>query len=136
MFADFDRLRSTRRVELNAMTSPQFIAFLERKLREAEIAKIVPEPDILKKFYVGLERGRRLQKVLDGIKFNNKNVRIPKDLRQRVAKYLKKKPTLRWDAALAEIVNPSSPRSGLLANEDSKLPKDLQQRIAKVLGAE
>src|ERR1700730_9876715 len=25
MFADFDRLRSTRRVELNAMTSPQFI---------------------------------------------------------------------------------------------------------------
>ena len=31
MFADFDTARSTRRVELNAMTSPQFIDFLERK---------------------------------------------------------------------------------------------------------
>jgi hypothetical protein len=32
MFQDFDRLRSTRRVELNAMTSPQFVAFVECKL--------------------------------------------------------------------------------------------------------
>jgi hypothetical protein len=34
MFQDFDRLRSTRRVELNAMTSPDFISFIERKLPE------------------------------------------------------------------------------------------------------
>lgn len=104
MFADFDRLRSTRRVELNAMTSSQFIAFVERKLAEAGVAKIVPEPDILEKLYVGLERGRRLQTVLNGIKFNDKDVRVPKDLRKSVAKMLKKKPTLRWDAALAEII--------------------------------
>jgi hypothetical protein len=46
MFGDFDALRSTRRVELNAMTSPQFIAFVERKLRENGVAKIVPEQDL------------------------------------------------------------------------------------------
>jgi hypothetical protein len=108
MFADFNRMRSTRRVELNAMTSPQFVAFLEHKLKEAGITKIIPESEILEKVYVGLDRGRRLQKVLNEIKFNDKDVTIPKDLQQRVAKHLKKVSTLRWDAALAEIVNPPS----------------------------
>jgi hypothetical protein len=37
MFADFHQLRSTCRVELNAMTSPQFVAFVERKLHEAGV---------------------------------------------------------------------------------------------------
>jgi hypothetical protein len=42
MFRDFDRLRSTRRIELNTMTSPQFIDFVERKLRANGITKIIP----------------------------------------------------------------------------------------------
>jgi hypothetical protein len=129
MFADFDRTRSTRRVELNAMTSPQFIAFLKRKLTEASIAKIIPKPDIIEKLYVGLERGRRLQTVFNGIKFDNKAVRVPKDLRRSVAKLLKKKPTLRWDAALAEIITPSSARR----SAKNKELKDLQERITRVL---
>jgi EAL domain-containing protein (putative c-di-GMP-specific phosphodiesterase class I) len=37
MFKDFDRLRSTRRVELQAMTSPQFVAFVRESLREAGV---------------------------------------------------------------------------------------------------
>ena len=61
MFRDFDRMRSTRRVELNAMTSPQFVAFLERKLRENGVAKIVPDQDLLAEVYTGMERGRRLK---------------------------------------------------------------------------
>jgi hypothetical protein len=51
MFRDFDALRSTRRVELNAMTSPQFIAFIERKLRENNVAKIVPDRELLAEAY-------------------------------------------------------------------------------------
>ena len=105
MFQDFDRLRSTRRVELNAMTSPQFIAFLERKLRENGITKIVPDQDLLAEVYAGLERGRRLQKAakkLDAIDIGD--FKAPKDLRARVRKLQKQHPTLRWDAALAEII--------------------------------
>ena len=34
-----------RRVELNAMTSDQFIAFVERKLEEHGVAKVVPNTD-------------------------------------------------------------------------------------------
>jgi len=106
MFADFDRLRSTRRVELNAMTSPQFIAFLERKLKEAGVAKIVPNEGLLAEVYGGLERGRRLQEELDDLKeeIDDEDFTAPKDLRRRVAALLKKKPALRWDAALAEII--------------------------------
>jgi hypothetical protein len=51
MFRDFDRLRSTRRVELNAMTSPQFVTFVERKLRENGVEKIVPDEDLLADLY-------------------------------------------------------------------------------------
>ena len=61
MFQDFDRLRSTRRVELNAMTSRQFIKFIERKLREHGFTKIIPEQDLLAETYVAMERGRRLE---------------------------------------------------------------------------
>jgi hypothetical protein len=58
MFRDFDRLRSTRRVELNAMTSPQFIAFIERKLKQAGIKKIVPDKKELGDAYRSFVRGR------------------------------------------------------------------------------
>src|SRR5215468_5848838 len=43
MVRDFDTTRSTRRVELNAMTSPQFISFVERKLKDHGVKKIVPD---------------------------------------------------------------------------------------------
>ena len=65
MFRDFDRLRSTRRVELNAMTSPQFIAFVERKLGANGVAKIIPNQELLAEMYVGFEKGRRLQKAVE-----------------------------------------------------------------------
>jgi hypothetical protein len=108
MFEDFDRLRSTRRVELNAMTSPQFVAFIERKLREHGIAKIVPKQDLLADVYTGLERGRRLEAAMKKHgKINMKNFKAPKDLQRRVRMLQKKQPTLRWDAALAEIVRPT-----------------------------
>jgi hypothetical protein len=51
MFRDFDTTRSTRRVELNAMTSPQFISFVERKLNEHGVKKIVPEDNDLADAY-------------------------------------------------------------------------------------
>jgi hypothetical protein len=105
MFHDFDRTRSTRRVELNAMTSPQFIAFVERKLKEVGIEKIVPERKLLAEAYVGIERGRRLQEAIDDYadQIDESDFKAPKDLEQRVAALLKRQPHMRWDAALAEI---------------------------------
>jgi hypothetical protein len=105
MFRDFERLRSTRRVELNAMTSPQFVAFVERKLRENGVAKIVPDQDLLAEVYAGVARGRRLEEAVEQIgEIDMKDCKPPKDLERRVRRMLRKHPAMRWDAAVAGIV--------------------------------
>ena len=83
MFRDFDQLRSTRRVELNAMTSPQFVTFLERKLRAHGVEKIIPEQELLAEAYAELERGRLAEAVrkLDGIEIDTD---VPEDLQKQV----------------------------------------------------
>jgi hypothetical protein len=106
MFADFDSTRSLRRVELNAMDSPQFIEFLERKLKEADVKKIVPDKDLLTETYVGMERGQRLQEAFKEVdeELEEEDIEAPDDLQRRVEELLKERPDLRWDAAVAEIV--------------------------------
>src|SRR5262249_40184095 len=105
MFRDFDRLRSTRRVELNALTSPQFVAFVERKLQENGVAKIVPVQELLAKAYAGFERGRRLEEAIEELdEIEMKESEPPKDLAKRVKAELKKHPHIRWDAAVEAIV--------------------------------
>jgi hypothetical protein len=130
MFEDFDRLRSTRRVELNAMTSPQFVAFVERKLREHGIAKVIPNQSLLTKAYISMEKGRRLRKEIEKIKPDDKDIKLPKDLEQRIKKALKKNPTIRWDAALADIVDP---QKAAIEKLKPNLPKDMEQAIKEVL---
>jgi hypothetical protein len=104
MFRDFDGLRSTRRVELNAMTSPQFVAFVERKLRDNGVAKIVPDQVLLAKVYAGIERGRRLKEAfleLDEVAMED--FKPPEDLEKRVNEALENSPHIRWDAAIEAI---------------------------------
>jgi hypothetical protein len=106
MFRDFDTLRSTRRVELNAMTSPQFVAYVERKLKENGVAKVIPNRDLLTKVYTGLERGRRLKRAVEKLdKIDMRNVEPPADIEQSVRKMLKKSPWMRWDAAVEAIID-------------------------------
>jgi hypothetical protein len=111
MFRDFDRLRSTRRVELNAMTSPQFIAFLERKLKEAGVRKIVPEQELLAEVYTEMQRGRRLQEAVDDLEdeIDDEDFKAPKDLQRRVAALLKRHPEMTWHRAIRLIIDPDVP---------------------------
>ena len=87
------------------MTSPQFVDFLERKLREHGVEKIIPEEELLGEAYAELEKGRRLAEAirkLDGIEIDSGDV--PDDLQEQVSKYLKAHPEVRLDAALGAIV--------------------------------
>jgi hypothetical protein len=105
MFRDFDRLRSTRRVELNAMTSPQFVVFVERKLKENGVTKIVPDQELLAEVYAGVERGRRLQEAIEELdEVDMEDFKPPDDLERRVKAKLKKYPHMRWDAAIEASV--------------------------------
>jgi Topoisomerase 6 subunit A/Spo11, Toprim domain len=109
MFQDFDSFRHrrcTRRVELNAMTSPQFVAFLKRKLKHVGIKKIVPGKSDLGNAYRLFARGREAERIVKPVlkKLEDFNVTVPRDLEQQVRSYLRKNPAQRWDAAVAAVV--------------------------------
>jgi hypothetical protein len=107
MMRDFDRLRSTRRVELNAMTSPQFVAFVERKLTENGVVKIVPGEHLLADLYISIKKGRRIEEAIAALndEIDANDCKPPKDLERRVRKVLENHPAIRWDAAVANIAN-------------------------------
>jgi DNA topoisomerase VI subunit B len=97
---------SGQRVELNAFTSPQFSAFLENKLREAGVSKVVPTGHDLEKAFQRAWATARLQEVLDeaSIKIaTGTKPQMPPDLAARLADALKDTDKS-WDEALAEIV--------------------------------
>ena len=54
-----------QRVELNAMASDQFVAFVERKLTEAGIAKMVPSKDQLEAAYRLFARSERIRTIVE-----------------------------------------------------------------------
>jgi hypothetical protein len=130
MFRDFGTLKSTRRVELNAMTSPQFVAFIERKLKENGVTKIVPEQELLAEIYTGMERGRRLEEAAEDLeKIDMEDFEPPNDLEKRVRKMLKTDPAMRWDAAVAKIVAAAADDEGDAVGEGtrSKKPRPKKQ---------
>jgi DNA topoisomerase VI subunit B len=97
-----------RRVELNAMTSRQLVDFVERKLAEHGIDKVVPTKSELERAYRLFAHGRAVQEVIarELAKLNGSaNIAVPTDLKERVAAYLKDYPATRWDDAVAAILN-------------------------------
>jgi hypothetical protein len=106
MFADFDRTRSLRRVELNAMTSRQFVDLIERKLRENDITKIVPDQDELAEAYRMFERGKLIEAIVEREirNFNGAAINVPDNLEQRVRELLDREPTLPWSESVQRIV--------------------------------
>jgi hypothetical protein len=96
-----------QRVELNAMTSEQFVAFIERKLAEHGIEKIVPPKQALDEAYELFDRGRRLEEAYERAKADvdiADDISAPVDIERRVGEILKQRPTLRWDAAVRQVL--------------------------------
>jgi hypothetical protein len=100
-----------RRVELNAMTSDQFIAFLKRRLIECGAKKVIPDTTMLQKAWRrGLVRQQlegRIELLRADAERDAAAAGIPADLGERVGKRLEEDPHLSWDeavdAALAEF---------------------------------
>jgi hypothetical protein len=94
----------TQRVELNAMTARQLFDFVERKLQEYGIRKVIPDKAELEDTYRLFARGREAKEIVDRelAKLNSGSpVQVPADLRERVAEYLAAHPAARWDEAVA-----------------------------------
>jgi hypothetical protein len=92
-----------RRVELNAMSSDQFVAFIERRLVEHGIGKVVPGGDRLSDAFRLAVRHRRLHALIrEAMRRELETpVEVPPDLAARVHGHLAEHPTDPWDIAVA-----------------------------------
>jgi hypothetical protein len=96
----------TRRVELNVMTSVEFVAYVERKLEENGVRKVVPDAATLAEAYRTFVRGEEIRRLIAPELAKPNDVRVPKDLKRRVQAYLQEHPEVPWDVAVARIANP------------------------------
>lgn len=95
------------RVELNAMTPRQLVTFVERKLQQHGIGKVVPKSSDLANAYRLFAHGCDAERIIkrELKKLNGAaKVTVPRDLETRVRKHLKQNPTVRWDEAVQRIV--------------------------------
>jgi hypothetical protein len=97
--------QGTKRVELNAMPSDVFIDFLEKKLTEAGVAKVVPDDAVIeehaRRLYEQKLAAEALERAREGYAAQARAQVLPGDLRQQVEIMLKERPELSWDQALA-----------------------------------
>jgi len=102
---EIEFLLSGQRVELNAMTSRQFIDFLEAKLIEHGVGKVVPSTEALVDAYRLFARGARTRVVVEQAitAMAEEPIATPADLAERVRAWLAEHPEEAWDAAVKAI---------------------------------
>jgi Topoisomerase 6 subunit A/Spo11, Toprim domain len=95
-----------QRVELNALPSDQLVAFIERKLTEHGIKKVIPKSDLLGKTYRLVVNSKRIEEAVAEMMSNlgDEDIDVPSNLRNRVEEHLREHLELRWDEAVAAIV--------------------------------
>ncbi len=104
---EIDFLRS-QRVELNAMASDEFVEFIEGKLDEHGIKKVVPDDGVLeqacRRARLRHEFNKRLEKIREDARKAVDAMPLIGDLHDKIVSSLAEEPELAWDEALAEIV--------------------------------
>jgi hypothetical protein len=105
----------TQRVELNAMTSRQLIDFVEAKLKQHGIGKVIPDGKTLAKTYHLFATSDRLSEAFDEMKekldeekSEEPTIRIPDDLAAKVAAELQQRRDIPWHRAVRLIVDPDA----------------------------
>lgn len=93
------------RCELNAMTSEQFVNFIEGKLDEFGVHKVVPDDNELAVAYRLFRRGEKILRAVKRLveEYQDEDVDTPADLTDRLREYLQDNPHTSWDDALAQI---------------------------------
>ena len=96
---------SGRRVELNALSSPQFIDYIETKFKEVGISKVIPEDATLRSAYKRACGILQVQSAIDSVVANftpDDYPSVPEGLRESISARLKGT-DLPWDQVLMQI---------------------------------
>jgi DNA topoisomerase 6 subunit A-like protein len=98
----------TRRVELNAMTARQFVDFLDAKLTEHGVKKVMPDADAMKEHARRLYQQHLAKQVIEqareDLERQATEMDLPPDLKEQVEAELEREPSLSWDEAEAAVV--------------------------------
>ncbi|OGY24629.1 MAG: hypothetical protein A2172_05255 [Candidatus Woykebacteria bacterium RBG_13_40_15] len=80
-----------KRVELNAMTSEEFIGFIEKKLKRHKVTKLVPEEETLNEAYKRAVYQQRIEAEIDKIEddIRDQEIEVPKGLQKTVSTKLR-----------------------------------------------
>ncbi|MBW3599072.1 MAG: hypothetical protein KY475_17605 [Planctomycetes bacterium] len=104
--AEREFLQNGRRVELNAFTAPQFVAWLEDKLRKHLPNRLLPPEDVLEEAYrrslVVAEINAAIEDATESAIANAQDAAVPKTLRRQVKELMKESPQA-WDKALYRL---------------------------------
>jgi len=92
---------SGERVELNAFTSDSLIEWIEGKLEENGIKKVIPDAATLERAY---RRAAVIAKLPEWAAAAAETVKVPAGLKGKVQGVLENNPALSWDAAVAECL--------------------------------
>jgi hypothetical protein len=110
-----EKLWRGRRVELNEMSSPMFIHYLENKLIQHGVKKLVPDQDTLAEAYLQAHKLNRINAVVaEFLKSDDVKVEVPDNLEEQVRQMIEGT-NLSWDQAIWRIVS---------GEEDDKAEKD------------
>jgi hypothetical protein len=97
---------SGRRVELNSFASADLVRWLEKKLRQNCITKVIPDSPTLEMAFRRACQGavfrERSRKILDDIRIELAQQGVPASLERDVRARLRDEPTLAWDQVVAE----------------------------------
>lgn len=101
-----------QRVELNAMTSDQLVKWLEDKLREIGVDKVIPDSRTLKEAYRRALLIAAAKKTIAKMRKEFDAIAIPDDLSERVKKIVEVETTVRgkkiaWDDAIWRLAQRS-----------------------------
>lgn len=99
------------RVELNAFTSGDLIEWIERKLDEHGVKKVVPDRATLESAYrrtLEIEHVERaVAEAVDEARKHAEEATVPDDLEQRIRERLEDDPERSWDDVVADLVDGS-----------------------------
>jgi len=101
----------TERVELNAMASRQLINFVEAKLQQHGIKKVIPNRDTLADTYREFAASDRLSEAIEELKErleqeSESPIEVPADLEAKVKKLIAENPDITWHHAVRLTVDP------------------------------
>jgi len=116
-----------QRVELNAFTSRAFVNWIESKLKQHGIKKVVPDAETLETAYrralqIALVHGR-LPAIFRQATAQASTMKLPRSLKKEIVKRLRADPAIPWDKAIADFAAANCKKCrGTKASEQAESP--------------